>query len=44
MFWSKSQELKLDINLMSSPDGEIIRRGTLFKGGHYRLEQGFDIN
>ena len=27
---------------MTSPDGETIRVGTLFKGGHYRLEKGFD--
>jgi hypothetical protein len=27
---------------MTSPDGETIRGGTLFKGGHYRLEKGFD--
>jgi hypothetical protein len=27
---------------MTSPDGETIQGGTLFKGGHYRLEKGFD--
>ena len=27
---------------MTSPDGETIRGGTLFKGGQYRLEKGFD--
>ena len=27
---------------MTSPDGETIRGGTLFKGGHYRLKKGFD--
>ena len=27
---------------MTSPDRETIQRGTLFKGGHYRLEKGFD--
>ena len=27
---------------MASQDGETIQGGTLFKGGHYRLEKGFD--
>ena len=27
---------------MTSPDGETIQEGTLFKGGHYRLEKGID--
>ena len=27
---------------MTSPDGETIQGGTLFKGGQYRLEKGFD--
>ena len=27
---------------MTSPDGETIRGGTVFKRGHYRLEKGFD--
>ena len=27
---------------MASPDGETIQKGTLFKGGHYRIEKGFD--
>ena len=27
---------------MASPDGETIQGGTLFKGGHYRIEKGFD--
>ena len=27
---------------MTSSDGETNQGGTLFKGGHYRLEKGFD--
>ena len=27
---------------MISPDGETIQGVSLFKGGHYRLEKGFD--
>ena len=27
---------------MTSPDGETIQGGTLFNGGQYRLEKGFD--
>ena len=27
---------------MTSPDGETIQGGKLFKGGHYRLEKAFD--
>ena len=27
---------------MAPSDGETIQGGTLFKGGHYRLEKGFD--
>jgi hypothetical protein len=27
---------------MASPDGETIQGRTLFKGGHYRIEKGFD--
>ena len=27
---------------MASPDGKTIQGRTLFKGGHYRIEKGFD--
>ena len=27
---------------MAAPGGETIQGGTLFKGGHYILEKGFD--
>ena len=27
---------------MTSPDGETIRGGHYSRGGHYRLEKGFD--
>ena len=30
------------LNFMASPDGETIQGGTLFKGGHYRIEKVFD--
>ena len=31
------------LNFMVSPDGELpIQGGTLLKGGHYRLDLGFD--